>query len=176
MENDFESTLFFSREYEIKLNLHGKFETFNDYREVFDYFSRFDIVYSKYTQGDSLGRTPFLEKKRYTRVTSISQGSLEIGVFIEKHWLELFILFLASYKDIKQNSIEAFSDFNRLVDKVESTIQEVTSDFPNFEMDQISEFIIWFKTLNRENQDYILWHIKRGERVFNKIKKIVFKN
>jgi len=165
------NSIFYGKDYEIKIFLDGEFDTFNDYREVFDFFTRFDFVYNHYKYTDR----EYNPKYERTQVISIKQGSLEIGAFIEKNWFELLVLFLASYKDGKLNISEAFQDIDKLIENTEKIIREVVRDFPEFEIEQIKEIVSWYKSLAEYEKERFLSMIKRNRKTLQRIKQIIVK-
>jgi hypothetical protein len=162
---------FYGKDYEIKIILDGDFNKFNDYREVFDFFTRFDSIYNDYKYADS----EYNQKTERTQVVSIKQGSLEIGAFIEEHWFELLVLFLASYKDAKLNISEAFQDLDNLIENGEKIVKEVVRDFPEFEIEQITEIVSWYKSLALNEKARFLFLIKRNKKTLQRIKQIIVK-
>ena len=160
---------FYGKDYEIKIILDGDFNTFNDFREVFDFFTRFDSIYNDYKYADR----EYNPKSERTQVVSIKQGSLEIVAFIERHWFELLLVFLGNYKDIKLNVRQAYQDFDGIIDGVENTIKEIISDFPEYEIEQIAEIIKWFDQLTSEKKNRIIHNIRMGRSALKRIRKII---
>jgi len=162
---------FYGKEYEIKILLDGEFNTFNDYREVFHFFTLFDSIYNDYKYAD----IEYNPKTERTQVISIKQGSLEIGAFIEEHWFELLVLFLASYKDAKLNISEAFQDIDKLIENGGKIVKEVVGDFPEFELEQIKEIVNWYKSLALNEKERFLFLIRRNKKTLQRIKHIIIK-
>ena len=100
--------IYFNDDYEVTFTFADNFTNFNEFKQVFDAFNKVDIGYNNLKI--DLYRSPFIVRKRQSHVKSVSkQSPLEIVAFIEQNWLAFFLLYLASYRDIKGNISETIS-------------------------------------------------------------------
>lgn len=159
---------FFSKEFEVTIIIEGNFNTFDDFKSVFHFFDELDKTYQDYKYKNEYQR----RIREKTEIVSISQGSLEIVAFVEQHWLEILLLFMANYRDIKLNTAEAHRDIDNLVYHIQETFSEITRDFPEFERQQFIDLINWFDTLTIEQRHSFIRKIKRGRKILERIRRI----
>lgn len=170
--------IYFNDDYDVTFTFGDNFTSFNEFKSVFDAFNQLDNAYQN-LKIDLYG-TALKAPKRQSYVKSVSkQSPLEIVAFIEQNWFALFLLYLASYRDIKGNISESFKDVDIIIESVESKFRELTADFPNYEWalikDELKNILIWINLLQVTEKERILKQFAKGKVIFNRLVKLIIK-
>lgn len=164
---------FFKAEFIIKIVFDGKDNTFKEFEDVFKFLNDYDRLYYQYST-----ETPNNRNQRYykrTKVLAISKNSpLEISVFIEKNWFEILLFLLSTNREtIILNVRQNYQDFVNIINSIDEKFLEVTENFPNFDIEEITRFVHWFENLNIDEKYRIFLLIKRSLKILNKIIRII---
>lgn len=175
MIKNLEDERYFNFEYAIDLVFEDEIDTFEKFRHLFESFISIDSTYNFYKS--HFDESNVISRRKSTFIRRVSKESpVEIGAFIEEHWITIFLLYLASYKDIKANILESSKDINWVVDSIEERLREILDDFPNFDLNLIlnhlRKTLYWLSLLPSEERLRISARILRSRRIFNKIKSI----
>ena len=159
--------------YRITLVFDDTTNGFREFEQIFKSFRELDSICELF-----LASNKSIDKNTidvHSEVQHFSKKSpFELSAFITDHWLEILLFVWGSYDRIRPNAELIFKNLNDLTDSVESTLKDVTADFPNLEKEKLEEILNWFNNLPFIERARIAKMMIRQSKVFRKISKIKF--
>lgn len=158
---------------QISIEFDDSLDNFHDFEQLFKAFRELDSICAKFL--NSKHDEAKIKIDVHSEVKRLSKNSpFELSAFITEHWFEILLFVWSSYDRIRPNAELIFKDLFDLTDSIETTLRDVTAEFPKLEIEKLDEVLTWFNNLPFMEKATIAKMMIKQSKIFRKITKVKF--